>query len=586
MQRYNVAQALEEVAARAPFRPAVVFPAGRERGRRGRPGRAKFVQLNFQQLNQECDRYAHGLSEYGIRQGERTLMMVRPGVELIAIAFALLKVGAVPVLIDPGMGRKAFLQCVGEAEPTAFIGIPLAHALRTLYPKPFRTIEHAVTVGPGSQLGSRLWGGATLDQVCSDRRDPFPVAPTGAEDEGAVAFTSGSTGLPKGVIYLHGMFQAQIELLYDEVGYVDAEVDLPGLYIFALFNPALGATTIFPDMDPTRPAEVNPAYLVEAIQTHGVTTSFGSPTIWKRVAAYCLANDIRLPSLKRILMAGAPVPPTLIEQFTHILDVGDVYTPFGATEALPITMIGGREILDETAALSESGKGMCVGRAVKGHTIRIIRISDDPIPEWDESLVLGPYEVGEIVVKGPVVTRTYLHRPQETAKAKIAEPDLGDGTGPSIWHRMGDLGYLDEVGRLWFCGRKSHRVETEWGLMLPVPCEAIYNRHPDVYRTALVGVGERGRQRPVLVVEPRAGKTPRTEAARGQLIRELLALGAQHEQTRPIRDVLFHPSFPVDVRHNAKILRRKLATWAADRIKPQEASPSAPGSYPPKGQRA
>lgn len=566
MEHYNIARALAEITDRAPFRPAIVFPAGRDR-----TGRAKYIQLTFRQLNEECDRYAHGLTEYGIRQGERTLMMIRPGVELIAIAFALLKMGAVPILIDPGMGRKAFLQCVAESEPTAFIGIPLAHVMRVLFPRSFTGIKHAVTVGGANIPFARwLWGGVTLQQVRSHRREPFLIAPTRSDDEGGIVFTSGSTGIPKGVIYLHGMFRAQIELLHDEVGYGDAEIDLPGLYIFALFNPALGATTIMPDMDPTRPAEVNPAYLVEAIQTHGVTTSFGSPTIWKRVAAHCLENGIRLPSMKRILMAGAPVPPSLIEQFTHILEEGDVYTPFGATEALPITMMSGREILADTAQRSDQGEGMCVGRPTRGNTIRVIQITDDPIPEWDESLVLPPGEVGEIVVKGPVVTRTYLNRPEETARAKIQE-------GDEIWHRMGDLGYFDEEGRLWFCGRKSHRVETPQGRMLPVPCEAIFNHHPDVARTALVGVGPLGEQRPVLVVEPRKGKMPRniwssSEEARRKFVDELLDLGAQYAHTRPIRDVLFHPSFPVDVRHNAKIGRTKLAVWAAQALIGEEAS--------------
>ncbi|MEE8389703.1 MAG: fatty acid CoA ligase family protein [Anaerolineae bacterium] len=551
MEQVNIAQSLTEMAARAPFRPAVIFPAGRDS-----KGRAKFIQFSFRQLNQECDRYAHGLTEYGIRQGDRTLVMVRPGIELIAVAFALLKMGAVPVMIDPGMGRKPFLQCVGETEPVAFIGIPVAHVLRVLFPGTFKTVKHSVTVGK-----RWFWGGATLDQVRSERRDPFPVAPTTTESEGAVAFTSGSTGIPKGVVYLHGMFRAQIELLQNEFRIAEGEVDLPGLYIFALFNPALGVTTVFPDMDPTRPAEVNPAYLVEAIQTHGVTSSFGSPAIWKRVGKYCLENDIRLPSIKRILMASAPVPPSLVADFvTRILDGGEVNTPFGASEAVPITMMSGDEIVAETAALSEQGKGLCVGREIRGHTIRIIRITDEPVPEWDDALVLPQGEVGEIVVKGPVVTRVYLNRPQKTALAKIRDTD-------GIWHRMGDLGYLDEKDRLWFCGRKAHRIETSQGLMLPVPCEAIFNHHPDVVRTALVGVGERKQQRPVLVVEPRESKLPTTQAARQKFVTELLALGAEHEQTRPIQDVLFYASsFPVDVRHNAKIQREKLAVWAETQL--------------------
>jgi acyl-coenzyme A synthetase/AMP-(fatty) acid ligase len=158
-----------------------------------------------------------------------------------------------------------------------------------------------------------------------------------------------------------------------------------------------------------------------------------------------------------------------------------------------------------------------------------------------------------------VVTRTYLHRPVQTAEAKIRE-------GNEIWHRIGDLGYLDEQGRLWFCGRKRHRVETAEGLLLPVQCEAILNQHPDVHRSAVVGVGPVGQQRPALVVEPRPGKWPTSAEARRRLIDELRSLAAGHAITRGIHDVLFYRGLPVDVRHNAKIQREKLAVWAARQL--------------------
>jgi acyl-CoA synthetase (AMP-forming)/AMP-acid ligase II len=268
-------------------------------------------------------------------------------------------------------------------------------------------------------------------------------------------------------------------------------------------------------------------------------------------------------------MAGAPVHPSLIRAYAggtpdDILPNGDVYTPFGATEALPITMMSGKEILEKTAALSEQGYGMCVGRPTAGNKIRIIHITDDPIPEWDKSLVLPDGKVGEIAVRGPVVTRTYLNRPQKTAEAKIRETCADESI--AIWHRMGDLGYFDREGRLWFCGRKRHRIETANGLMLPVPCEAIFNLHPDVFRTALVGVGKQGKQEPVLIVEPMPRRMPTTTESKHKLIAELLQLGAQHEQTRCIQTVLFHPSLPVDVRHNAKIQREKLAPWAGEKL--------------------
>ncbi len=555
-ERYNVSRGLADIAARAPYRPGIILPAGRERS-----GRARVIQLSFRQLDDEVNRYAHGLAGLGLRQGDRVLMMVRPGVELIALTFALVRIGAVPVLIDPGMGRRAFLRCVGDAAPTAMIGVPAAHLLRRLAPQTFRRMRHFVVVG--SPASAAVLGGTPLGRVRTARRDPYPIAPTTPESEAAIAFTSGSTGDPKGVLYLHGTFGAQIDLLRHQIGIQEGEVDLALLYIFALFNPALGVTTVIPDMDPTRSAEVNPAYVVEAIQTFGVTNAFGSPTIWKRVVPYCQEHGIRLPSLKRVLMAGAPVPPWLIRSLLDdvLAPDADVNTPFGATEAMPLTLMSGREIVAETAALSEAGRGMCVGRPLPGLDVRVIPIRDDPIPHWDDALALPPGEVGEIVVKGPVVTRTYVNRPDATARAKIRAADGG------IWHRMGDVGYFDVKGRLWFCGRKAHRVETPQGTLFPVPCEAIFNRHPDVARTALVGVGPRGEQRPVLVVEPKPGAFPRTEAARERFAATLLALGAEYEHTRPIRRILFYPHpFPVDVRHNAKIRREELAAWAEARL--------------------
>ena len=550
MEQYNIARALSEMAACAPFRPAIIFPAGRDARKR-----AKYTQLTFQQLNTACDAYAHGLAGYGVQKGERVLMMARPGVELIAVTFALLKIGAVPVLIDPGMGRKAFLQCVSDAEPTTIIGIPLAHIFRTLFPKAFRTIRRSITVG--KRLG---WGGATLAELESQTRAPFPAAATTLDNEAAVAFTSGGTGLPKGVVYSHGIFRKQIEIMRTEMGVAEGDVHLAVMYIFALFNPALGVTTVIPDMDPRKTAKVNPAYLVESIETHGVTMSLGSPLIWKILSDYCLAHDMRLPSLKQVFMFGDAVDPGVVENFTTILPEGKIYTPYGATEALPLTLMSGADILAETALKTRQGAGVCVGAPIGGLRIQIIPIRETPIRQWDKSLALPVGQIGEIVIKGEVVTRLYLNRPQQTDEAKIPDHD-------GVWHRMGDLGYLDEQGRLWVCGRKAHRVETVRGVLLPVQCEAIFNQHPAVARSALVGVGQFGQQRAAIIIEMKPENAVKSRKARQRLSAELLELGRRYEHTRHIQDVLFYPSFPVDVRHNTKIDRLKLAAWAAKQLR-------------------
>ncbi|MBI4240572.1 MAG: AMP-binding protein [Candidatus Rokubacteria bacterium] len=547
----NVAAYLSRTAEKAPSRPALLYPRGH-----GAHGEVAYGQLTFRELDEESDRYAHGLSRLGIGRGCRVLLMVPPGVEFIGLTFAIFKMGAVLILIDPGMGGRNLLHCIREVEPEGLVAVPLAHALRRLCWRSFPHVRCAVTVGR-----RWFWGGATLAEIREPVWRKYPLANVSREDPAAILFTTGSTGVPKGVLYLHGMFDAQIRLIQSHFAIDEEEVGLPAFAPFALFSVGMGTPCVLPSMDPTRPAHVDPRRIIAPIHTYRVTYSFGSPAFWNRVSQYCVDEQIRLPSVKQVTMAGAPVSSVILRRLTEILPPdAETYTPYGATEALPVTSISGAEILGETAHLTSQGAGICVGRALPGVTLRIIEIRDEPIPEWNDALLLPAGQIGEIVVKGAIVTREYYNRQTETALAKIREKD-------AVWHRMGDVGYLDEKGRLWFCGRKGHRVITGEQTLFTVRCEAIFNQHPDASRSALVGVGPRTRQRPVIVIEPKAGKMPRGPAAVERFRRELLDLGSRSELAREIQDVLFHPAFPVDFRHNAKILREKLAVWAEGKLR-------------------
>ena len=384
--------------------------------------------------------------------------------------------------------------------------------------------------------------------------------PDVARDEpAAILFTSGSTGVAKGAVYTHGNFAAQVDILKATYGIEPGEIDLCTFPLFALFGPALGMTCIIPDMNPTRPALIDPQKAIAQIRQFGVTNMFGSPAVIRRLAAG--TNHAPLATLRRVISAGAPASASAIEKFVKLLpEAAEVFTPYGATEALPVANIGSREILGETRQLTEQGKGVCVGRPVVGMEVHVIRITDQPIPEWDESLRLPQGEVGEFVVRGPVVTRRYYNRPDATKLAKIRDPGTGD-----ILHRMGDVGYLDDRGRLWFCGRKSHRVETPSGTLFTDMVEPIFNALPGVFRTALVGVMRGGVTYPVLCVELEGGQLPR--ASDIDNLRDTLAQTASsHAHTRAIETFLFHPGFPVDVRHNSKIFREKLAVWADKKL--------------------
>jgi acyl-CoA synthetase (AMP-forming)/AMP-acid ligase II len=661
----NIARHLPLMAARQPNHPALKIPRGRTRA-----GDIDYLTLTFAELDAEVAAWAARITAAGVKTDDRVLVMVRQGLPLIAAAFALFKIGAVPVVIDPGMGLKSFLTCVERTQPRALLGIPLARVISRVFRKPFRNVtiripasanptarlSASVSVGgavPSPRINVERGEGAAPPKSPASDPAPSPLAPSpspvvrSTTDLAAILFTSGSTGAPKGVCYEHGMFEAQVRLIRATYGIQPGEVDLPMLPIFALFNPALGMTTIVPEIDPARPAAVDPAKIVQAIRQENVTNSFGSPTLWAKIADHCLRTNTTLPSLRRVLCAGAPVPETLWENSRHFLTHGQLHSPYGATEALPIASVCAAEIIPRSATASyatvtaakapspraasgsaqpaqfrsladtsqspfsqESASafhpspftphssappsgGACVGRPLPGIDVRIIAITDAPIATLAETSELRPGEIGEIIVRGPVVTKAYDALPEATAAAKIQTPnpksqknpnsqpstqsstatppssDFGvwplafeissDGSA-ALWHRMGDCGYFDPLGRLWFCGRKVERVLTANGPLFTEPCEQVFRSHPQIARCALIGLGVPGNQLPALVVQPREKLSASAKTA---LARELRALAAAHATTAEITRFYFHKAFPVDVRHNAKIHRLTLAKWAA-----------------------
>jgi len=545
----NIASHLVNMARRQPEATAIIVPWGRRGG-----------SLTYGQLDDRSSRIARGLERMGIGPGVRTALMVQPGLDLFALAFALFKCRAIPVLIDPGIGIKNMKSCLERARPEAFIGITKAHVARVVLGWGRGSLTKLVTVGP-----RLFWGGRTLKQIERLGADG-PVEPimpvSGADEEAAVVFTSGSTGPPKGVVYRHGNFAAQIEALREVYGFGPGEVNLPTFPLFALFDPALGMTTVIPEMDPTRPARARPEKIIGPINEFGVTTMFGSPALLDTVGRWGEAHGAAMPTMRRVISAGAPVAPRVIERFMTMLDEGaQIFTPYGATESLPVASIGSDEILSETRHQSEQGRGTCVGFPVPSAEVRVIETTDQPIETWDESLCVEVGTIGEIVVKGPQVTLDYFEEPEHTAKGKIKD-------GEAIRHRMGDLGFFDEKGRLWFCGRKAHRVIASEGTYYTVPCEGVFNAHPAVFRTALVGITRDDRVEPILIVElDREAGVPDLAV----LTRELLEMGSRYEHTKPIAEVLFHKAFPVDIRHNAKINRALLASWAAEKLGGQPA---------------
>ena len=535
----NISEYLKINAEKFPDKPALLHP----------------VRITYKELEAEVNRYSFGLQNAGIKPGSLTILMIPAGAGFFIFTFALLRIGAVPVMIDPGMGIKAMSKALAGVKADAFIGIPKAHLLKLFHPSALENVKTRIVTGL-----PWFFGGLRLKEILKYKEGKYPSYPVGDNHVAAIFFTSGSTGPAKGVIYTTGMLNAQIQVTKSQFNIGSDEVDLCTFPLLGLFAICHGNSSVIADMDMVHPAKLNPAVVIKNIHDFSCTQMFGSPMILDRLSKYGSVNGIKLFSLRRIITAGAPVHRNVLESFNQLIaEDARIHIPYGATEVLPVTDINASERLQSGSDETENENGICIGYPLKGLDVKIIEITDNQILSWNDAIQMPVNEIGEIVVKGPWVTTEYFNNKYATGLSKIT-----DSSDKSIWHRMGDLARIDGLGRLWFYGRKSQRVITAAGTLLTIPCEAVFNRYPRVVRSALVGIPGNVSvlNKPVICIQLETGTHPTKK-----LIQELLELGDGSKMTKGISDILFFDKFPVDPRHNAKIFREKLAIWAKRRIK-------------------
>lgn len=558
----NVGAKLTLQAQSLPDHLGIATPVGSHRQKTSR----RYDSITLRDLDERSTSIAAGLQGMGVGPGKRIALLVRFGEDFIALVFALLKCGATLVLVDPGMGRKNLLDCLAATEPDGFVAIPLAQAILKLKRGLFPKARYNVTVG--ARFG--VLPSPTLEQLEATPSHRFVPPRSQLRDDAAIIFTTGSTGPPKGVLYSHQTFISQIDMIAGHYAIEPGGLDLSGFPLFGLFNAVMGVGTVLPDMDPTRPAEVDPPRLLDAIEQWQVDQSFGSPALWTKVGLYCQSNGRRMGSLRRVLSAGAPVPPRVLEQIRAAIDPnGKMYTPYGATEALPIASIESREVLGETAAMTRAGKGTCVGKRFSAVEWKVIEITDGPIRSMAEVREVGAGRVGELMVSSPSVTQAYVTRTDQNALHKVVSQEGGAGGSEQVvWHRMGDVGYLDAQDRFWYCGRKSHRVVSQSGVLYTEPIEAVVNTHKSVYRSALVGMGQGGIQKPVVIVEPWSQERKRVQQSLRSHSEAWQRLVQESHPGVVIDEFIVYPKkLPTDIRHNSKIFREQLAQWLQERVR-------------------
>lgn len=514
-------------------------------------------EVTWERLASVVDAVACGLAELGVRRGDRVSLMVPPGRDLTAILYACLRLGAVGVVADAGLGVAGMTRAVRAARPQWVIGELPGLTVARAQSWPGRRVSvrtHSSLVSAGLGVQDSIY--AMMDRHAGHR---YTGAAPGPEDPAAILFTSGSTGPAKGVVYTHGRLAALAALLRDVFQVRPGSSLLAGFAPFALLGPAIGATSTTPDMSVTEPASLTAQAVAEAADAAGATIVFASPAALRNVVATAEELDdaqrTTLAGVSLVLSAGAPVLPELMAQVAQVFPSAEIHSPYGMTESLLLTDID-RDTVEKVTAGPSGQDGVCVGHPVGPVRVAIAPLGDDGTSS--DTLLEGAEAagiLGEVVVSAPHMKAGYDRLWLTDARSKR------DSTPERDWHRTQDVGHIDDDGRLWIEGRLQHVVTSPEGPIAPGGPEARIDALAGVHRSAVVGVGPVGTQAVVAVIEPASTprtRTPRPGLADGELSRQVRAAAAPV----PVSAVLVTDTVPVDIRHQSKIDRTRLAQWA------------------------
>ncbi|MEO5709508.1 MAG: alpha/beta fold hydrolase [Nocardioidaceae bacterium] len=480
---------------------------------------------------------AAGLAAAGVRPGHRVALLVEPSADLTAAVYAVWRAGAVIVVADQGLGLAGMRRALRGASLDHVLGGGRGLAAARAMGLPgTRIAVRPLAPSTARALGSRH----SLDDLARLGRDAPAPAGLSEGQECAVVFTSGATGPAKGVVYRHGQVLEQLALLRSTYALTPQDRLVAAFAPFALLGPALGIGTVVPAIDVTAPATLTATLLADAVAAANATIVFASPAALRTVAATAPALHDRqaLAGVRLLMSAGAPVPATLLRSLSDLLPNAVIHTPYGMTEVLPVTDVTFEEILE-----ARDGNGVCVGRPLTSVDVAVSGLSSTGAA--DGPLTSDPWRTGEICVRAAHVKDRY-------DSLWVTERDSAREPG---WHRTGDVGHLDESGRLWVEGRLQHVVTTPAGPVTPVGIEQRVERLPDVLAAAVVGVGPSGTQSVVVTVVPAPVRGPRRTSLADPALTGAVRAAAGVE----VAAVLLARSLPLDIRHRSKVDRAEVA---------------------------
>jgi acyl-CoA synthetase (AMP-forming)/AMP-acid ligase II len=537
----NVVKYLKSSAERNPSRTAIAFR------KNGGP-----EKISYSDLWSRVDRFSTALLERGLKPGDRVIVMIPMSVELYVAMLGIIKMGAVAVFADPWVKMEHIIRFCAFASPKGFIGIPKSHILR-LYDGYLRKIP--LTVTTGSKFAG-LPARHTFNELLESEKSS-EIYPARGSDPALITFTTGSGGIPKGANRTHGFLDAQNKALNTEFPIDDSDVDMPMFPVFALRNLAAGITSVFPEMDVKSPAAIDADAIFRQIKEFGVNTITASPPFIGRLAAGLPGRTMEIP-IRRILSGGAPVGNDQLKSWRKSFENSDILVVYGSTEVEPVAHISLEEKIGAVSSLRPQCPGFCAGKPTFLVKTKIIRIVKDEIPQdafsWS-NYELGKGGIGELVVSGEHVCRDYFNNPQAVRENKIIDRD------GILWHRMGDTGYFDDIGRFWLTGRVHSTIFKNGLPVHPQLVEqAAKGDDARISMVAAIGITDLECGEKVAVIVKLSDGKPGTASM--QAISEDVRGRIENAGLAADFIVLTDRAFPLDPRHNSKIdyamLKRRL----------------------------